>query len=259
MIDDYDSFVSRTIAPDFERIRSQTGGFVFLKAFYAALKAAAANARRVAKIFITGVSSVALDSLTSGFNIALNVSSHACFNEYAGFTAAELAELIPELADIKQLGVSAYEIIARMEPVYGGYCFSQWAESAVFNSSMCLYYLGKMRREGRFLPPEDYLDPACDSDGAKLQKLFEKAEDGLADEIIAGCLKNDRFFIEKLAENINLDRAARYDYDRLLSVLYYHGYLTIDRDASDDSALALKVPNVFMSKVFARRAANART
>ena len=59
------------------------------------------------------MSSVSLDSLTSGFNIALNVTDYKCFNEYAGFTEAELAKLIPQLVDVKQLGVSADEIIAR--------------------------------------------------------------------------------------------------------------------------------------------------
>ena len=41
-------------------------------------------------------------------------------------------------------------------------------------------------------------------------------------------------------------------------MLYYLGYLTIDKDASDDSALALKIPNLFMSKLFAQCIADLR-
>ena len=212
----------------------------------------------VAKTFITGVSSVSLDSLTSGFNISLNVTSEACFNEYAGFTEAELAELIPQLLDLEKIGVSADAIIARMKPVYDGYCFSQEAEHTVFNSSLCLYYLDEMSLAGKFLPPEDYLDPASNHDGLKLQQLFDIAEDGLADEIIKNYLDSKLFVLDKLVENINLNKKSKYNWEQLLSMLYYLGYLTIDREASDSSSLALKIPNLFMSKLFAQCIADMR-
>ena len=79
-----------------------------------------------------------------------------------------------------------------MKPVYDGYCFSQEAEHTVFNSSLCLYYLDEMSLAGKFLPPEDYLDPASNHDGLKLQQLFDIAEDGLADEVIS---RNSRHLI----------------------------------------------------------------
>ncbi len=123
-----------------------------------------------------GVSSVFLDSLTSGFNISRNVTSRACFNEFAGFTEAELAELIPPLVDLRQLGLSREDVITRMKPVYDGYCFSLETGQTVFNSSMCLYYLDEMRIKGRFLPPEDVMDPASDHDGSKLRQLFDIAQ-----------------------------------------------------------------------------------
>ena len=258
MIDEYDNFANQILSQDIELFRTITSDNGFLKAFYASIKAAAADSDCIAKTFITGVSSVSLDSLTSGFNIARNITSRACFNEYAGFTGAELTKLIPELVDIEQLGVSVEEIIARMKPVYDGYCFSHQAEYTVFNSSMCLYYLDEMRLAGEFLPPEDYLDPASDHDGSKLQQLFEIANPGLADEIMENYLANDLFFLDKLAENINLNKTTKYNRDELLSMLYYLGYLTIDKDASDSSSLALKIPNLFMSKLFAQCIADMR-
>lgn len=162
------------------------------------------------------------------------------------------------MVDTEKLGASVGEIIARMKPVYDGYCFSQEAEHTVFNSSMCLYYLRTIRRKQKFLAPEDYLDPASDHDASKLGQLFDIADDGLADEIIGNYLTNDLFFIKNLAQNINLNKAAKYDRDQLLSMLYYMGYLTIDREASDNSALALKIPNLFMSRMFAQCTADIR-
>ena len=258
MIDEYDNFANQILSQDIELFRTITGDNGFLKAFYAAIKAAAANANCIAKTFITGVSSVSLDSLTSGFNISRNVTSRACFNEYAGFTEAELAKLIPQLIDLKQLGISADEVVARMKPVYDGYCFSQEAKQTVFNSSMCLYYLDEMRIKGRFLPPEDYLDPASDHDGSKLQQLFAIAEDGLADEIIGIYLSGDRFLLKELAENINLNKDAKYNRIQLLSMLYYLGYLTIDTNPAPNDKLPLKIPNLFMSKLFAQCTADMR-
>jgi hypothetical protein len=258
MIDEYDKFANPTISQDVEQFRTIVGNIGFLRAFYASIKAGAANPNCIAKIFITGVSSVSLDSFTSGFNISLNVSSYQCFDEYAGFTEDELKEIIPQLVDIEELGVSTDEIIARMKPVYGGYCFSEKAEHTMFNSSMCLYYLKTVQNEKQFLPPEDYLDPASDHDSSKLQQLFAIAENGLADEIVEGYLSNDLFFLNKLAENINLNKTAKYNRDQFLSMLYYLGYLTIDKEASDSSALALKIPNLFMSKLFAQCIADIR-
>jgi len=256
MVDEYDNFANSILSQDLELFKSITGTGGFLKDFYAAIKDGAKSV--VAKTFITGVSSVSLDSLTSGFNIARNVTSRACFNDYAGFTGEELTELIPKLVDIEQIGVSVEEIIARMKPVYDGYCFSHQAEHTVFNSSMCLYYLDEMRLAGEFLPPEDYLDPASDHDGSKLKQLFEIVEPGLADAIINTYLSDNRFFIKELAENINLNKAARYDRLQLLSMLYYLGYLTIDKALSRIGRLALKIPNLFMSKLFAQCTADLR-
>lgn len=256
MVDEYDNFANSVLSQDLELFKAITGTGGFLKDFYAAIKEGAETC--IAKTFITGVSSVSLDSLTSGFNIARNVTSRACFNEYAGFTETELAALIPQLVDIRQIDMSPEEIIAKMKPVYDGYCFSQESDHTVFNSSMCLYYLDEMRVKGHFLPPEDYLDPASDHDGSKLQQLFDIAEDGLVDEIVESYLSNDLFFLDKLAENINLNKVTKYSREQLLSMLYYLGYLTIDKDASDSSALALKIPNLFMSKLFAQCIADMR-
>ena len=256
MIDEYDNFANQILSHDLDLFKSITSNGGFLKDFYAAIKAGTKNS--IAKTFITGVSSVSLDSLTSGFNIARNVTSRACFNEYAGFTENELKELIPQLVDLKQIDMSPEEIIARMKPVYDGYSFSQEAEHTVFNSSMCLYYLDEMQAKGSFLPPEDYMDPASDHDGSKLLQLFNIAEPNIADAIINTCLSNNRFFIKNLAENINLNKTAQYDRIQLLSMLYYLGYLTIDKTLSQTGRLALKIPNLFMSKLFAQCTADMR-
>ena len=250
MIDEYDNFANSILCQDLELFRTITSTGGFLKDFYAAVKEGTKTS--VAKTFITGVSSVSLDSLTSGFNISLNVTACKCFNAYAGFTEKELQKLIPELVDVQSIGTTADELISRMKPFFDGYCFSSETTETVFNSSMCLYYLSKVRNKGSVLPPEKHMDPASDHDGSKLQSLFALADDELADDIISTYLSGDRFYVPDLAENINLSKSPRYNEVQLLSMLYYLGYLTLDPELSDNDGLMLKIPNLFMSRLFAQ-------
>ncbi|MBO6258928.1 MAG: AAA family ATPase, partial [Succinivibrio sp.] len=249
LIDEYDNFANELLSKNLDLFLTITSNDGFLKAFYSAIKKQ--TNRSVAKTFITGVSSVSLDSLTSGFNIARNVTAFDCFNEYAGFTEDELAILIPKLVDVKKLGVSVRDIIARMKPVYDGYCFSKKAEHTVYNSSMCLYYLDELRQAGTFLNPEDYPDPACDQDGYKLERLFSLSDRETVNTIIDRYLQGAPFYLQKLSENINLNQVSEYSREQLLSMLYYLGYLTINRNSPADSGLSLIIPNQFMSRLFA--------
>ncbi|WP_164954209.1 AAA family ATPase [Succinivibrio dextrinosolvens] len=250
MIDEYDNFANEILSKDLELFLKITSKDGFLKSFYAAIKAKASDV--IAKTFITGVSSVSLDSLTSGFNIARNVTDRACFNEYAGFTEDELCILIPKLVDVEKLGVTTKDIIERMKPVYDGYCFSAEADKTVYNSSMCLYYLDVVREKGIFLNPEDYLDPACDQDGYKLEQLFSLADKETVNTIIDRYLQGEPFNLLKLSENINLNQVRNYSREQLLSMLYYLGYLTVNRNSTLDSGISLVIPNQFMSKLFAK-------
>ena len=250
LIDEYDNFANELLSKNLDLFLTITSNDGFLKAFYSAIKKQ--TNRSVAKTFITGVSSVSLDSLTSGFNIALNVTSFDCFNEYAGFTEDELEILIPKLVDIKKLGVSTKDIISRMKPVYDGYCFSGEAKKTVFNSSMCLYYLTVVRQAGTFLNPEDYLDPACDQDGNKLERLFRLSRRETVDFIIDTYLQGGLFYIRNLAENINLNQIREYTREQLLSMLCYLGYLTVCSEKSSPGELVLKIPNRFMSDLFGK-------
>ena len=74
IIDEYDNFANEILSKNRDLFKAITNADGFLKAFYKAIKKHTDTV--VAKTFITGVSSVSLDSLTSGFNIAKNVTCH---------------------------------------------------------------------------------------------------------------------------------------------------------------------------------------
>lgn len=98
------------------------------------------------RIFITGVSPVTLDDVTSGFNIGWHISTKPEFNQMLGFSLEEVRKMfayykkmggIPATSDIEAM-------IDEMKPWYDNYCFSEDAlhtQSKVFNSDMVIYYL----------------------------------------------------------------------------------------------------------------------
>lgn len=194
MADDYDDFISLILSrdPDQKQLSQISRAVSFMRAFYAVIKAGTMDC--ILKTFITGVSSVSPDSFTSGFNMSLNISSDKEFNGYAGFTEEELQALIPKLVDLRKPGVTAKEIIARMDPVFGGYCFSRYAGQTVYNSSMCLRYLGMIEQSNEFMDPRKCIDSAFACDGKKLRQLFCMAENGLGDYIIEAYKNGESFF-----------------------------------------------------------------
>lgn len=105
LIDEYDHFANYILASDKDAFRSITSTAQsrdgFIKQFYACLKQFFGNGSElpIAKFFITGVSAVSLDSLTSGFNIATNINSLPQFNAMAWFTHEELSKLVDETID----------------------------------------------------------------------------------------------------------------------------------------------------------------
>lgn len=129
VIDEYDQFANEILAYDKETFRKITSAAKnnegIIKRFYTTLKSyMGAEDAPIAKCFITGVSAVSLDSLTSGFNIATNISSFPEFAPMAGFTHDELLEVIDQTVDFSNVtSVSKNDLMDMMETYYDGYVF----------------------------------------------------------------------------------------------------------------------------------------
>ena len=169
VIDEYDNFTNSLIrASGKEPYRSITHGTGFYRNWFKTFKAS------FDRIFMTGVSPVTMDDLTSGFNIAANVSQDKAFNAMLGFTEEETLALY---RDFK--GVGEYregepeEIVKSIKPWYDGYCFSseKVGKESVFNSDMVLYHLKSMVFDGR--PPENMVDRNIATDYDKLETIVE--------------------------------------------------------------------------------------
>ena len=247
IIDEYDNFANEILSKNRDLFKEITNANGFLKAFYKAIKKH--TTKVIAKTFITGVSSVSLDSLTSGFNIAKNVTCHPKLNEFAGFTKDELIGLIEKLVDTKALNTTAEVLAENMRKAYNGYAFNRKAKNTLFNSSMCLNYLDAIETEGELLNPEDIVDIACAYDTSKIADIFKYSQEYILNEIIDDYYTKNEFVIGKLAESINLNLIENYDKDTVLSLMYYLGYLTI-KPCNILNEVHLVCPNKIMKNVF---------
>ena len=96
LIDEYDNFANTVLAyHGAEAYHSFTHGGGFYRNFFAALKGGAdRSGGGLERLFITGVSPVTMDDVTSGFNIGANISLEPDFNEMVGFTEAEVRRMV---------------------------------------------------------------------------------------------------------------------------------------------------------------------
>ena len=169
LIDEYDNFANTILAGEGEAAyRRLMHGSGFFRDFFGTMKAGAETGS-LARLFITGVSPVTMDDVTSGFNIGKNISFDAAYNQMVGFAEEEVRDL---LGTYRQLGVfdqDADDALAVMREWYNGYRFSEAATEDVYNTDMVLYYLTHSipNKQG----PDHLVDVNVRVDYAKLRHL----------------------------------------------------------------------------------------
>ena len=86
-------------------------------------------------IFMTGVSPVTMDDLTSGFNIATNISQEPDFHAMVGFTADETRRLFEDFQGVGRFTGDVASHLDTVERWYDGYCFASRAPSATASTA----------------------------------------------------------------------------------------------------------------------------
>ena len=225
LIDEYDNFANTVLAHHgAEAYHSFTHGGGFYRNFFATLKGGAERTGGgLERLFITGVSPVTMDDVTSGFNIGTNVSLESDFNEILGFTTTEVRRL---LATYRSVGVFDQDVdaaLALMGEWYDGYRFSKGAETDLYNTDMVLYYL-KHSIPNRPVPDE-LIDSNVRIDYGKLRHLlvvnrqlngnFDLLRDIIGEEQVDTRIQSG-FPLAEIAEPENF-----------LSLLHYFGLLSI--------------------------------
>ncbi len=166
-IDEYDNFANNLLVnSEREAYRELTHGSGFFRDFFASLKEAVGRTGSgLARLFITGVSPITIDDVTSGFNIGTNISFDPRFNALLGFTHAELERLFVAFGQ----DFSAHRAI--IDDWYNGYHFHPSRPEPVVNSDMALYYLHSLVDLGQ--PPDELIDRKVRIDYGKLRHLVQ--------------------------------------------------------------------------------------
>ncbi len=126
------------------------------------------------RIFMTGVSPVTLDDLTSGFNIGWNISTEPEFNRMLGFSEEDVRQMLQYYKDAGRHNGDIEAMIADMKPWYDNYCFAKDrldSDPKMFNCDMVLYYLQHYINGGK--APEQMIDPNTRTDYNKMKKLIQ--------------------------------------------------------------------------------------
>jgi hypothetical protein len=186
------------------------------------------------RMFVTGITPIMLDDLTSGFNISNNISLEPAYNEILGLTREEVDWVMEQIQlDKSLIGID-------IEQMYNGYLFNKHATTKVFNSTMIFNYFHGLFKYGKNF--ENLVDKNLKTDYGRIRNLINQHDNK---EKLRTLLENntvqaeliDQFSIEEIHEN-----------DNFFSLLFYMGLITIDNFNSQK--FCLKIPNYSIKTIF---------
>jgi Predicted AAA-ATPase/PD-(D/E)XK nuclease superfamily len=244
-IDEYDHFANRLLSAGegtvYAAVVKKTG---FVRTFYATLKSWTTSA--VARMFVTGVTPLMLDDLSSGFNIATHASMDVGLAALAGFTRAdteravdELLAARPELAGVPGLGDRG-TLLSVLEAYYNGYRFSPRASERVFNSDMVLYFLSAIDRSGTY--PDEMLDVNVRTEYGHLQRIGTLTGADMSERrgLLQTIVGEGHIQSEVIAQ---FGIASLTSHKHFLSLLYFLGMLTLGTAPRSSMGYELEIPN----------------
>lgn len=238
IIDEYDHFANELLGFHTEHFRNLVSKNGKVRKWYEILKKGVENV--IDRIFITGVAPITLDSLTSGFNIAKDITQDSEFNEMMGFTKEQLISLMEEQEIRKE---EQEKILPIMKENYDGYCFSIDGKERMYNSNMCLYFLSDYVRLGKI--PNKLVDVNIASDYSKLGKMLDLCKGDNRIDIIEKTIEGIPI-VSDIIEKFNVE--IGFGEKELISMLFYLGYLTITGERFEKPEL--KIPNKIMKELY---------
>ena len=194
------------------------------------------------RIIMLGVSPITLDDLTSGYNIALNMSIDQRFNQMLGFSEEDVREMIRYYKKVGAIKPEMTEdsIIDDIKPWYDNYCFAEDSfgrEPSMFNSDMVCYYMSTLIDTGK--KPKEMVDPNTKTDYKKLRNLIEIGNMTEERRHTIYDIVHTGYTISTL--NSYFPAESITDENNFISLLFYYGMLTIRGTLG--AALKLGIPN----------------
>ena len=237
IIDEYDNFTNVVLSEHGEEIyHNMTHASGFYREVFKKFKG------MFERIFLTGVSPVTLDDLTSGFNIGWNVSMAPELDKMLGFSTEDVREMFTYYIEVGMLPADCdiEAMITEMKPWYDNYCFAEEcleSDVRVFNCDMVLYYLRNYVSYKS--SPKIMLDPNTKTDYKKLNMLIQLDKlDGNRKGVMMDIIEKGEI-AATLVPSFSANEMT--DPETFPSLLFYYGMLTIK--GTRGSRLILGIPN----------------
>ena len=243
LIDEYDNFTN-TILSSYgqERYQEKTHGEGFIRGFFNNIKASTSNAgAAVERLFITGVSPITMDDVTSGFNIGTNISMLPQFNDIIGFSEDEVRKMITYYKDENALpeDVTVDRLVELMKPWYDNYCFSEDSlEERMFNSDMTLYFLNSYLQLKKV--PKMMVDNNIRTDYNKLRHLVQIDKTFGVNASVIQRIIAEGSITAQISTSFPAEKMT--DTENFKSLLFYFGMLSIQ--GTDFGSAILGIPNL---------------
>ena len=239
-IDEYDHFTNKILSEPscLEDYKSETYGTSYLRSFFDTVKAGTDST--IKRCFVTGVSPVTMDDLTSGFNIGTNYSLSPEFNEMTGFNEEEVRAMLDYYATTCQFHHSTDELIEAMKPWYDNYCFAEqsYGSTTMYNSNMVLYFVDNYIRNRGYMP-RNMVEENIRVDYNKLRMLIRKDKEFTHDASTIQTLVQQGYITGELKTGFPAETIA--EPDNFISLLFYFGMLTISGTLEGETKLT--IPN----------------
>jgi hypothetical protein len=252
LIDEYDNFANTILSTVGEDAYwDLTHGPGFFRSFFNGLKkGTTGTGAPVTRSFITGVSPVTMDDVTSGYNIGKNVSIEPDFNRLLGFTTDDVIEMIEYYRSNGLIQHPTDYLMALMTQWYGNYRFSKKDDVTMFNSDMVLYFLDNYMPESEL--PDELIDMNVRIDYGKLRHLIILDQDKTKPPTPNGNFSKLKEIIEegstssRIVKGFPLEKLK--DSENFKSLLFYLGLLAIKGPEKDK--LRLQIPNETVKRLY---------
>ncbi len=248
LIDEYDNFANELMMGSGDHhYTTLLHGEGAVRAIFKAVKGASAG-MGLERVFITGVSPIAMSDITSAYNVASNIYLLPDFNTLCGFVEGEIVEILTCIAQEHALAEDQVtDALTMMRTFYNGYRFSRKANDHVYNPTMALYFLRHFYMYGEF--PENILDENLAMDRNKIHYI---ARMGSGADVIGKALDDSQpFIIPQISERFGVRQMSKVKQDLtgLASLLYYLGALT-QTTSKSIGKIGLRIPNLVMRKLY---------
>jgi len=244
-IDEYDNFTNTILTSsgqnEYIKLTHAEGSFRY---FFNLLKGLTSMPfSGLDKLFITGVSPVTMDDVTSGFNIGSNVTLDTNINEFMGFTESETKDILNYYHQSGKLTLSPDFCLDVMKDWYNNYRFSPDAEYTLFNSDMVLYFVKQAIKNKKL--PRKLIDQNVRIDYTKLRYLvtIEKQLNGNFHQLKS--ITFDKEILSDIEDSFPVHELIKQK--NFISLLYYFGLLTIQGETQ--GKYILKIPNITILKL----------